>query len=197
MTMAKLTIPLFPLHVVLFPGGSLPLRIFEPRYLDMISHCMRNETDFGICLIEEGSEVGNAAKPYPVGTLASVRYFQQLRDGCLGITAQGGQRFRIDTTTVQPNQLLTAEIELIDAEPSTTLPLEFAGLASHLATLIERLGQPYIAMEVNYDDAGWVGSRLAELLPLPLMQKQYFLQLNDPIERLQRISQLIEEFDFS
>lgn len=195
--MAKLTIPLFPLHVVLLPGGSLPLRIFEPRYLDMISNCLRNETDFGICLIEEGSEVGKAARPYPVGTLASVRYFQQLRDGCLGITVQGGQRFRIIDREIQANQLTIAAIELIDEEPTQPLPTQFGSQAEHLAALIQRLGQPYINMEARYDDASWVSARLTELLPLPLLQKQRLLLLNDPIERLERIASVMKEFDFS
>lgn len=195
--MNKLTIPLFPLHVVLFPKGVLPLRIFEPRYLDMISQCMRTESGFGICLIEEGSEVGVAARPYPIGTLANVRYFQQLRDGCLGITVEGSQRFRILSSEVQANQLTLAEVELIPEESSAPLPAQYTTLTQRLRAIIERLGQPYVTLAENYSDASWVSARLAELLPLPLIQKQRFLQLDDPIERLERIANLMQEFDFS
>lgn len=195
--MTNLTIPLFPLHVVLFPNGVLPLRIFEPRYLDMISQCMRSESSFGICLIEEGSEVGVAARPYPIGTLANVRYFQQLRDGCLGITVEGGQRFRILSSETQANQLTLAVIELIPEEASAPLPGQYNALTQHLRAIIERLGQPYVTLAENYTDASWVSARLAELLPLPLIQKQRFLQLDDPLERLERIANLMQDFDFS
>ncbi|HEY0720771.1 MAG TPA: LON peptidase substrate-binding domain-containing protein, partial [Gammaproteobacteria bacterium] len=99
--MTRLRIPLFPLHSVLFPGGPLALRIFEPRYLDMVSRCMREECAFGISLIQEGDEVGDAAQPYEIGTLARISYFERRPDGLLGITVRGEQRFRIIDTEVQ------------------------------------------------------------------------------------------------
>src|SRR5512139_2924175 len=102
--MERLRIPLFPLHTVLFPGGPLALRIFEPRYLDMISRVMKEERRFGICLIQEGEEVGDAAQPHTIGTLGRISYFNRRSDGLLGITVQGEQRFRILKTEIQPDR---------------------------------------------------------------------------------------------
>lgn len=189
------TIPIFPLHSVLFPGGTLPLRIFEPRYLDMISSCMKTETGFGICLIREGSEVGKAANTYETGTLCDIDYFNQQPDGLLGITARGKQRFHILSTEIQPNQLTTARIELLKNEVPVTLPRQFESCAETLRSLLEQLGYPFAKIEKHYEDASWVSSRLAELLPIRLEQKQYFLQLDDPLQRLERLSALLDDLD--
>lgn len=195
--MDKLIIPLFPLHAVLFPGGTLPLRIFEPRYLDMVSDCMKNQKGFGVCLIREGSEVGKAADTYEVGTLSDISYFNQQADGLLGITAQGRQRFRIISQQVQANQLTLAEVILLENENSVTLPKQYARIADTLRKLLEQLDYPFIKMEKRYDDASWVSSRLAELLPIRLEQKQYFLQLDDQLQRLERLAALMDEMDIS
>lgn len=195
--MSKLTIPIFPLHAVLFPGGTLPLRIFEPRYLEMVSTCMKENKGFGVCLIQEGSEVGKAANTYETGTLSEICYFNQQSDGLLGITAKGVQRFRILSSEVKPNQLTIAEVELIENEETCPLPEKFKDIADILQSLLEQLGYPFIKMEKKYDDASWVGSRLAELLPIRLEQKQYFLQLDDPIQRLERLSELLTDMEIS
>lgn len=195
--MSKITIPLFPLHAVLFPGGTLPLRIFEPRYLDMVSDCMKAEKGFGVCLIREGSEVGKAADTYEIGTLSEICYFNKQPDGLLGITAHGQQRFKILTQEVQANQLTLAEVSLLENEQSCPLPEEFSRTTDTLRRLLEQLGYPFIKMETSYDDASWVSSRLAELLPIRLEQKQYFLQLDDPLQRLERLSALMDEMDIS
>ncbi len=195
--MSTVTIPLFPLHAVLFPGGTLPLRIFEPRYLDMISKCMKTDTGFGICLIREGSEVGKAADTYETGTLSDISYFNQQPDKLLGITAHGQQRFRIISKEVQNNQLTIAEVELLENEASCALPKKFTSTAEVLRNLLNQLGYPFIKMEQQYDDASWVSSRLAELLPIRLEQKQYFLQLDDPVQRLERLAALLEDLDIS
>ena len=195
--MSTITIPLFPLHAVLFPGGTLPLRIFEPRYLDMVSICMKEEKGFGVCLIKEGSEVGKAADTYETGTLSEISYFNQQPDGLLGITALGKQRFKILSTKIQPNQLTLAEVELLENEKPCPLPEEYAEAAEVLKSLLEQLGYPFIKMEKDYENASWVGSRLAELLPIRLEQKQYFLQLDDPIQRMERLAVLLEEMEIS
>ena len=109
----KIKIPLFPLNAVLFPGGALPLRIFEPRYLDMISECMKSEGKIGVVLIEKGNEAGMAAKAHDVGTVSYISYFHKRTDGMLGITLTGEQRFRVLSTDIKPNQLAVAEIELL------------------------------------------------------------------------------------
>jgi Lon protease-like protein len=195
--MSKIIIPLFPLHAVLFPGGTLPLRIFEPRYLDMVSDCMKQQKGFGVCLIREGSEVGKAADTYEIGTLSEISYFNKQPDGLLGITAHGQQRFKILSQEVQANQLTLAEVTLLENEPSCPLPEQFTATANILRKLLEQLGYPFIKMEQKYNDASWVSSRLAELLPIRLEQKQYFLQLDDPIQRLERLMALLDDMDIS
>ncbi len=192
-----ITLPLFPLHTVLFPGGPLPLRIFEPRYLDMVSQCMRTESAFGICLIREGKEVGEAAQTYEIGTLATISYWHKCNDGLLGITVRGGQRFRILEVEVLPNHLTRARVELLPDEPPVTIPAEFQPMVDLLRNMLESLNHPYIKLPRHYDNASWVGGRLAELLPLKLDQKQHFLQLNDPLQRLERLFNIIQTLGVS
>jgi Lon protease-like protein len=193
--MSTLSIPIFPLHAVLFPGGTLPLRIFEPRYLEMISDCMKQNKGFGVCLIREGSEVGKAANTHDIGTLSEISYFNQQPDGLLGITAMGVQRFKILSTEIKTNQLTIAEVELLENEPSSPLPEEYSQAAEILEGLLGQLGYPFIKIETHYEDASWVGSRLTELLPIRLEQKQYFLQLDDPIQRLERLTELLSDIE--
>lgn len=190
--MTRLRIPLFPLHSVLFPGGPLVLRIFEPRYLDMVSRSMKEESAIGICLIQEGDEVGEPAQPYEIGTLGRISYFERRSDGLLGITLRGEQRFRILATEVQPDRLLTAEVELLPQVTPAPLPQQYRSLRQLLASIIEQLDFPHRNMACHYDDAEWVGARLAELMPFPLEQKQLLLGLDDAIDRLERIAQIIE-----
>lgn len=189
---AAIEIPLFPLHTVLFPGGPLALRVFEPRYLDMIGRVVKDGGHFGICLIAQGEEIGEAAFTYDVGTLVHVSYWHKRADGMLGVTVVGEQRFRILERTVQPDQLITARTELIPNEASLPLPAGYRSLAVLLEEIMAQLGHPYVKLPKHYDDASWVGARLAELLPLQLAQKQLLLQLDDPIERLERLRAMIE-----
>ncbi|WP_455211865.1 LON peptidase substrate-binding domain-containing protein [Kaarinaea lacus] len=193
--MTTIAIPIFPLHTVLFPYGTLPLRIFEPRYLEMVSACMKTEQGFGICLIRSGSEVGEAAQTYETGTLSEISYFNQQADGLLGITASGKQRFHIIATEIQPNQLTIAEVELIPNEEPTPIPDKYRSAVDILKRIFENLGYPFAKIEKHYDDASWVGSRLAEFLPISLEQKQYLLQLNDPLKRLDRVWSLLESLE--
>lgn len=193
--MTTLAIPIFPLHSVLFPNGTLPLRIFEPRYLEMVSSCMKTEQGFGICLIRSGSEVGKAAETYETGTLSEISYFNKQSDGLLGITASGKQRFHIVSTEVQPNQLTIAQVELIPNEKSCPIPDKYNAAVLILKRIFENLGYPFAKIEKHYDDASWVGSRLAEFLPISLEQKQYLLQLTDPLQRLDRVWSLLESLE--
>ncbi len=188
-----ITIPLFPLNTVLFPGGVLPLRLFEPRYLDMVSNCLRNETGIGVVLIKEGSEVGNAARPHDIGTMTSICYWNKRPDGLLGITLKGEQRFRVVSQTVEPSQLLVAEVELLADAPPMPVHSEYQHMTDLLQQIINQLEPPYTTMETHYDDAGWVSGRLVELLPLQLSEKQWFLQVEDPLERLAELSVSLQE----
>ncbi|MCI0508163.1 MAG: LON peptidase substrate-binding domain-containing protein [Gammaproteobacteria bacterium] len=193
--MTTLSIPIFPLHTVLFPRGALPLRIFEPRYLDMISTCMKGGSGFGICLIREGSEVGKAADTYEIGTLSEISYFNMDASGMLCITAQGKQRFHILSKSVQPNQLTVADVELLPNETEQKIPGAYLPAVEILRKLLDQLGYPFARLEKHYEDAGWVSGRLAELLPLRLEHKQYLLQMHDPLQRLERLWQLMEELE--
>jgi uncharacterized protein len=181
------SIALFPLSIVLFPGGPLPLRIFETRYVDMVRGCMRGDQRFGVALIREGSEVG-PAETHDVGTMARIVDFHQLSDGFLGLSCVGEQRFRIVGRSRQADGLNLAQIEWIAAESKIAVPERHAGLAELLKTVLPQLGEVYEGMQMHLDDAAWVGHRLAEILPIAAAEKQICLELNDPIERLEVLS---------
>jgi len=190
-------IPIFPLHTVLYPGGALALRIFEPRYLSMVGKCLKEETGFGICLISEGKETDAQAESFEYGTLGNISYWQQLPEGLLGITVRGQQRFRILSKQIDTNKLCIAEVEMLPNEHSQPLPARYQQLAAMAEEMLTQIGHPYTTLPKFYDDASWVGYRLAELLPIALVQKQHFLQLTDPIERLERLAAIISEMDHS
>ena len=183
-------IALFPLNTVLFPGGPLPLRIFEPRYLDMVRHCLREERGFGVVLIREGSEVG-PAEFEPVGTLARIVDFNTLPGGLLGLSNVGERRFRVRERRRQRDGLNVGAVEWLDAEPAHALPSEYGHLPGILDSLLRESADLYGQVERRPDDATWVGYRLAELLPLTLPSRQFCLELEDPLRRLQLLSALV------
>lgn len=184
-------VPLFPLKVVLFPGGRLPLRIFEARYIDMIGRCMRNDEAFGVIGIQEGAEVGGAT-PFTVGCLARIVDWGQGEDGLLHIVAQGDQRFRLHDTRSQEDGLMVGRVERIPAEPVMPVPEEYRTLAEILGELMDReIGGPP-AGERSPEDASWVSMRLAERLPIGLAQLQFFLEISDPIRRLDILRTLVQ-----
>lgn len=179
------TIPLFPLNAVLFPGGVLPLRVFEPRYLDMVSDSLRNETSIGVVLIKDGHETGQAPNTFNVGTLSTISYWNRRPDGLLGITLRGTQRFHITAQTVRPNQLILAEIEPLQNITAITVPPEFRSLSDLLRKIMTQLEPPYCTIQAYYDDLEWVSARLCELLPLPLPLKQELLMSDDTLHRIE------------
>ncbi len=178
------TIPLFPLNTVLFPGGPLRLRIFEPRYLDMISRCMREESGFGVALILAGREAGGPARTVEIGTLARIVDFEQLEDGLLGITARGERRFRIVHAHQESDGLNVCQVAWRDQEARAEVPPQHAALAELLRRALEQIGPAYSEVTPAYEDASWVGMRLAEILPLAAIERQELLELNDGPERL-------------
>ena len=186
-------IPLFPLKTVLFPHGFLPLRVFEPRYLDMISNCMKTEQGIGVVLIREGSEVGHAASTYEFGTMTEISYWHKRADGLLGVTLSGLQRFRILSHDVQPNQLVLAEIELLPAPGACLLDAQYEPMAMMLEKIITQLDPPFSTMDTHYDDGDWVSARLVEILPLPLETKQRLFMLEDVDTRLQELENILNE----
>ena len=185
-----MNVPLFPLSTVLYPGGPLPLRIFEPRYLDMISDCLKNDKPFGVLLIRSGSDTGPATT-YEVGTLARITDWYQGSDGLLGITAVGEQRFRLISVKRRSDGLNIGEIELLEPEDHHSLPEEYKPLANILAGVLDDLGRLYESLDRQYDDAGWVGYRFAEILPITPEQKQSCLEANDVMQRLDLVQEVL------
>ena len=184
-------IPLFPLNIVLFPSGPLPLRIFETRYVDMVRRCMREDQGFGVVLIRDGEGSGSA-DICDVGTMAKIVDFDQLPDGLLGLSCVGQQRFRIHAHRRQADGLNVGEVEWLQPEPLLTVPERHARLALLLETVLPQLGEVYTGIEMHLDDAAWVGHRLAEILPMDLADKQFCLELDDPLRRLDVLAPLIE-----
>jgi len=188
-------IPLFPLNSVLFPGGALSLRIFERRYLDLVRDCARNGAGFGVCLILHGQEVGDAAVPAAVGTLAKIVDFCTLPDGLLGISAEGSERFHVDSSRVRDNGLAHGVVRFWPDEPVVPLPTEFTLLASILERLLEQPGSAFAkADRACFDNASWVGFRLAEALPLENRERQHLLQITDPLDRLAQLMHYLPRF---
>lgn len=184
-------IALFPLNTVLFPGGPLPLRIFETRYTDMVRRCMREPCQFGVVLILAGGEVGDVASTADVGTSARIVDFDQLPDGLLGITCRGERKFRVRRRWLASDKLNMGEVEWLPPETQLPVPPQHRGLALLLERLLPEFGELYEDVPRSFDDAAWVGSRLAEILPLELAHKQHCLELTDPLERLAEIAPLI------
>ena len=184
-------VPLFPLNTVLFPGGALPLRIFEPRYLGLVSQCLKSDMPFGVLLIRDGGETGPATT-HNVGTLARITDWYQGSDGLLGITAIGEQRFRLIASERQEDGLNIGEIETLENEPSTPLPEEYQEMAAILAGVLDDLGRLYESLDRHFDDASWVTSRFVEILPIDLEEKQRCLEQSDPFERLQIVRELLD-----
>jgi hypothetical protein len=186
-------IPLFPLGTILFPGGPLPLRIFETRYIDLVRRCMRDGSGFGVVMILEGAEAGGGpATMYDVGTYARIVDFSQQPDGLLGIQALGERRFRILERRRARDGLHLADVEWLPGERTVALPVEFEELGPALDQVLEQVGPPYSTLPRRLDDAGWVANRLAELLPLSPGHKQHCLELDDPLERLRFLRPLFE-----
>ena len=186
------SLPLFPLATVLFPGGRLGLRIFEPRYLDLVRDCTRQQRGFGICLILAGREVGEPALPAAVGCEARIVDFAATEDGLLGITVEGGRRFRVERTRVRDNGLVVGDVAwLHECAPERVRP-EHQLLSVVLGRLCERAGDQCDKAEL--EDAEWVGWRLGEWLPLTHAQRQGLLQEDDPHMRLQRLVEQLPQF---
>jgi len=190
--MATIEIPLFSLKTVLFPAGPLPLRVFEPRYLDMISRCLRQESGFGVILLREDAEAG-LAETFDVGTTAEIVDWYQGSDGVLGVTAEGRSRFRLNSVDKQADGLRVGTVEILEAEPGETVSEQHQFLAQLLRNVFDELGSHYQNIPKAYDDATWVGYRLAEILPLSLSTKQQFLEMTDAQARLSLLRSHVKE----
>ena len=193
----SLEIPLFPLKTVLFPGGVLPLKIFEQRYIAMAKACLARELPFGVCLITHGEEVAvdRAIPPdfASVGTQATIASWDMPELGILHVTARGGERFLVRSQRIEADGLVVALATRIPAEPTVELDSEFAPLAKLLELVAARVGPHQFPETHAFDDASWVGYRLAEVLPLPLSIKQGMLEINDSAMRLSLLQKFLKQ----
>lgn len=184
-------IALFPLHTVLFPGGLLPLRIFESRYLDMVGRCLKAREGFGVVAIRAGSEVGEA-DVYAIGTGAEIVDFDRDERGLLGIVAVGTRRFQLSSQRRRDDGLYLGQVEWLE-EGEQALPPRHAALAALLETALSR--SEGAVDRADFASADWVGHRLAEVLPLDLPTKQRLLEHNDPVARLDELRALVEDLE--
>jgi Lon protease-like protein len=186
-------IPLFPLHTVLFPGGPLPLRIFETRYTDMVSRCMREQSPFGVLLIQDGEESGSVSTTVSIGCTARIADFNALPDGLLGISCIGERKFRVERVWRATDGLNLGEVAWLPEEPSLVLPAEYSRLVDVVRRALGELEEHYQFVEKKFDDASWIGFRLAELLPIHPNDRQALLEIEDPIRRLEALASAVTE----
>ncbi len=185
-------VPIFALDTVLYPEGSLPLRIFEPRYLNMVSERLRKDAPFIVALIRRGHEP-SPATVHSVGTLARIVDWDQLEDGLLGISTVGERRVLIRDSTHRADGLRVAtEAHVLDEEPACTVPDEYRPLAELLRQIHAHLPTPAYSADARFDDASWLGYRMSELLPIPLSRKQHFLEIEESLHRLGEIRKIID-----
>ena len=195
-TMEERWIPLFPLQTVLFPDGPLRLQIFEPRYLDMISECARENKEFGVCLIVEDDQTPDETRTTTarIGTAARIVDFFTTEKGLLGIQAQGTYRFELLETDVRDNGLAIGRIRKWPPEPGVPIDPQYGLLSTILERLLEQVEELYPQPENQLlDDASWVGCRLAELLPLEPLQKQVLLECREPESRLEELTRYLPD----
>jgi uncharacterized protein len=193
-------IPLFPLGSVLFPGGHLPLRLFEPRYLDMARRCHAQGQDFGVVALTQGQEVrqrdGDGFRReafHEVGTLARVEHLEAVQPGLIHIRTRGTQRFRLRSSRCLSHGLWVGQIELLPADTAVPVPDDLRAAARQLQDLLSSWRARAAAQELpvqpphDWDDAGWLGNRWAELLPMPQAERQRLMAMDNPLLRLELV----------
>lgn len=193
-------IALFPLRVVMFPGGRLDLQIFEQRYIDLVRHSLKSETGFGICLLKQGQEtIQNDAKQtiHSTGTYSHIVDWDQLDNGLLGITVEGTAKFKIDNYWQADSGLLEAAVKFssTDSVGSQEIPVndQFGGLTDLLQNLEDHPLIEQKNLDINYNNLWDLGWRLSELIPIEAEKKQHLLELDDPWERIENIEKLVAE----
>jgi Lon protease-like protein len=197
---AHLRLPIFPLGTVLFPEGVLPLRVFEARYLDMVRDCLRDETEFGVCLITRGNEVGQPAEHERIGCAARIEHWDMTQLGLLNIRTRGTGRFEILSSTVTTSGLILAEVVPLPPEPDEPVPLVYRACVRLLERIVEDVAEKaddpaggLVAAPYRYDSASWVSYRLCEFLPLTGPAKAHLLALNDPLARLRILDEYLRQ----
>ena len=190
-------IPLFPLRTVLFPGGVLPLKVFEQRYVDMTKSCLADDAPFGVVLLTAGDEVappGSAAPKFAsVGTLARITGWDMPQLGILHVMTSGESRFIVESHEVQSTGLVVGDVRPLAPEPVVAITDAQQPLVRLLELIASRVGPANFPAESRFDDGSWVGYRLAEFLPLPLPIKQSMLEINDAGVRLQVLQKFLAD----
>ncbi len=188
-------VPLFPLNSIVLPRGRIPLQLFEPRYIDMLTRCLKEDRGFVIVLLREGVETSTTAAFYDIGTYVRVIDFQQLENGMLGITVEGEAKVVVTRAWRAPDGLNMGDVAHLLDEEMWAIPEAFAELSAVLRALFRHPVVSDLNMEVDFDDARDVGWRLTELLPIDKQEKQRLVELQDPIERLGRLKELLDELE--
>jgi len=187
-------LPLFPLSTIVLPDGLLPLRLFEPRYINMVKDCFKNDSGFGVCLIKDGQEAGKPAMPYPQGTTVSIVDFDQGPDGLLHITAKGQQEFNVLSYAINQEGLTVGQVKLIDTGEATPMAEEYKELGRKLAIILQYVEPNIMYEEKLLDEPDWVCRRMLELLPLSAPDKFDILQMPNNKSRLDALVRLNIEF---
>ncbi len=199
-TLTLQSLPLFPLSTVLYPEGVLSLRVFEVRYLDMITKCRKAGAPFGVVSLTQGNEVrqpGGHEAFAQVGTLATILEFDAPQPGLMLVRAHGAQRFRITASDQLKHGLWVADVERVPADMAVPIPDDLKGTSEALARLIQSLqlkaqAEPLPLLPPwKLDDCGWVSNRWCELLPLPVVLKQRLMELDNPLVRLELVSDVL------
>ena len=206
-TLTLTSLPLFPLGTVLFPGGSLPLRIFEVRYLDMIGKCHKFDAPFGVVSLTTGAEVnkpGGVESFNTIGTLASIADFSSPHPGLLMIRCTGLQRFEITRREKLKHGLWIADVNRLPDDHTIAIPDDLKGVATALGGVIRTLqerGMPADQMPLyppfELDDCAWVANRWCELLPMAPQEKQRLMALDNPLVRLELVNDLLVKVGIS
>lgn len=184
--------PIFPLSQPLFPQQVMPLQIFEQRYLDLVSRCLKDNRTFGIVLIREGREVGQPALTFQVGVEARIVDWDQLPNGLLGIKIRGERKFRLESTRIETDKLTLGDVQWLPEEDAHPIPEPF----NHLFLLLEDLREHPAVKAMGFPevtDSRALGWQLTQLLPMTMPERINLLSLGDPIQRLQRLAILIEQ----
>ena len=195
MTEKLMNVPLFPLNSIILPGGRIPLQLFEPRYIDMLTGCLKEDRGFVVVLLREGAETEARASFYDMGTYVRIIDFQQLDNGLLGITVEGDCKVSVVRSWQQEDGLNVGDVECLIAEAESDVPERYHELPSVLRALFRHPVVKDLEMDGDYDDARHIGWRLTELLPLDKQEKQRLAELQDPLERLDRLQQLLEALE--
>lgn len=188
-----ISIPIFPLNTVLYPGTLLPLKIFEQRYLDMTKACVRDSSPFGVCRIREGQEVGVPAVPEQIGCTAVIAEWEMPHLGVFHLQTRGQLPFRILRQSMQPDGLIRADVELLAGTAGDVNRESLALCRRVLEQIVAKVGPEYFFPPLDYDDARWTSYRLAEVLPLDTQIKQGLLELRDDGERLKRLHAYLQQ----